>query len=147
MDGYKRAMVLLQDAGFEIAAEYLNEQLPKNKITCKHDKIVELAAIQFDTTIEKIKSKSRKKELVFARQWICRYLTDKTTLSLKSIGNYLGGRDHSTVIHANQGFQDMYDTNEQYRLDYERFKTQADVLMNGADFVSLESESELEFIG
>lgn len=48
----------------------------------------------------KIRDKTRKKEVVLARQ-IAMYLSkDLTKSSLKTIGLHFGGRDHSTVIHS-----------------------------------------------
>ena len=49
---------------------------------------------------KRIIGKTRDQETALARQ-IIMFLTRKlTNLSLKHIGNELGGRDHSTVIHA-----------------------------------------------
>ena len=45
-------------------------------------------------------SKKRAKEIAFARQvamYLCREMTDS---SLPQIGEYFGGRDHTTVLHA-----------------------------------------------
>lgn len=48
----------------------------------------------------KIRDKTRKKEIVLARQ-VAMYLSKELTKSsLKTIGLHFGGRDHSTVIHA-----------------------------------------------
>jgi chromosomal replication initiator protein len=48
----------------------------------------------------KIRDKTRKKEVVLARQ-VAMYLSKELTkCSLKTIGLNFGGRDHSTVIHA-----------------------------------------------
>ncbi len=48
----------------------------------------------------KIRDKTRKKEIVLARQ-IAMYLSKELTKSsLKTIGLHFGGRDHSTVIHS-----------------------------------------------
>ena len=47
-----------------------------------------------------LRAKTRKKEIVIARQiamYLCKLFTDH---SLKTIGLHFGGRDHSTVIHA-----------------------------------------------
>jgi chromosomal replication initiation ATPase DnaA len=33
----------------------------------------------------------------------------------KRIGLYLGGRDHSTIIHGLQNFQDFYETDKSFR--------------------------------
>ncbi len=60
------------------------------KVVCEHLGVVE----------NKIRDKTRKKEIVLARQ-IAMYLSKELTLSsLKTIGLHFGGRDHSTVIHA-----------------------------------------------
>ncbi len=48
----------------------------------------------------KIRDKTRKKEVVLARQ-VAMYLSKELTKSsLKTIGLHFGGRDHSTVIHS-----------------------------------------------
>lgn len=55
----------------------------------------------FDLTLEDLCSSSRTRQLVTARQ-IAMYLTrELTDLSLPKIGQAFGGRDHTTVIHAN----------------------------------------------
>jgi chromosomal replication initiator protein len=60
------------------------------KVVCEHLGVAE----------NKIRDKTRKKEIVLARQ-IAMYLAKNLTLSsLKTIGLQFGGRDHSTVIHA-----------------------------------------------
>lgn len=56
--------------------------------------------------------KSRKGEITQVRQVLMYFLKNYTKYSLKKIGNYCGGRDHSTVIHAQQTIQDLLDTND-----------------------------------
>jgi chromosomal replication initiator protein len=54
----------------------------------------------YSFALEDLQSKNRNKELAFARQiamFLMKKLTDK---SFRDIGIYLGGRDHSTVMHA-----------------------------------------------
>lgn len=59
--------------------------------------------------------KWRKREWVEARH-IAMYMIKKfTTLSLKKIGMYFGGRDHSTVLNAIEMVNDHYDTEKNYR--------------------------------
>ncbi len=56
----------------------------------------------FDVTIEQLTSSDRSRPMVEARQiamYLCRELTD---LSLPKIGAAFGGRDHTTVMHANK---------------------------------------------
>lgn len=62
-----------------------------------------------------IRAKTRKQEVVNARQ-IAMYLTKElTNSSLKTIGLHFGGRDHSTVIHAYQTVEDGMNTDPKQR--------------------------------
>ncbi len=64
------------------------------------DTITKLVCEYLGVAENKIRDKTRKKEIVFARQ-IAMYLSKELThSSLKTIGLHFGGRDHSTVIHA-----------------------------------------------
>jgi len=61
-----------------------------------------------------VRAKTRKREVVRARQ-IAMYFSKKLTQhSLKTIGLHFGGRDHSTVIHANNTVEDQIETDDQF---------------------------------
>jgi chromosomal replication initiator protein len=71
-----------------------------------------VTAEYFDVTPEDIRSSSRSRPLVNARQmamYLCRELTD---LSLPNIGKRFGGRDHSTVLYANNKVRQQLQENE-----------------------------------
>ena len=64
-------------------------------------------AAYFKLSLDELKSKSRTRTLVTARQiamYLCRELTD---MSLPKIGQELGGRDHTTVIHADRKIREL----------------------------------------
>ena len=64
------------------------------------DLVVAVASEYYNVTPEEMRSSSRTRPLVVARQmamYLCRELTD---LSLPKIGREFGNRDHSTVLHA-----------------------------------------------
>lgn len=69
----------------------------------------------FKVSIDQLKDKTRKKEIVMARQMAMYFSKEYTNLSLKSIGYHFGGRDHSTVIHAVQTVNDLYDTDNNFK--------------------------------
>ena len=69
----------------------------------------------FKVSIDQLKDKTRKKEIVMARQLAMYFSKEYTNLSLKSIGYHFGGRDHSTVIHGVQTVNDMYDTDNNFK--------------------------------
>ena len=72
----------------------------------------------FNVSSDDLKAKTRKKEIVIARQLAMYFSKDYTNHSLKSIGSHFGGRDHSTVIHALQSVSDMLDTDARFRSSF-----------------------------
>lgn len=69
--------------------------------------ILQQTADYFKLSMEELCSKSRTRTLVTARQiamYLCRELTD---MSLPKIGQELGGRDHTTVIHADRKIREL----------------------------------------
>ncbi|MBU0520528.1 chromosomal replication initiator protein DnaA, partial [bacterium] len=64
------------------------------------ERIQETVAEYFKISLEALRGKSRKKEIVFARMIAMTLMCELTEHSLKTIGAFFGGRDHSTVIHA-----------------------------------------------
>ena len=72
--------------------------------------IQKLVADHFDVPVDKLQGKTRKRQVVIARQlsmYLAKNLTDK---SLKAIGENFGGRDHSTVIYSCKTVQDLMET-------------------------------------
>jgi chromosomal replication initiator protein len=76
---------------------------------------------------DRMRGKTRKREVVRARQiamYFCKKLTQN---SLKTIGLHFGGRDHSTVIHANNTVADQMETDEQFRNTVEEIGRKLDL--------------------
>lgn len=74
--------------------------------------IIRIVCEYFRIDYEKLISKSRKSEVVIARQICMYYLKFKTKLSLKAIGEYFGGRDHTTAMWAIGAVVDLMDIND-----------------------------------
>ena len=69
--------------------------------------VIGQTASYFGLTIDDLCGSSRSRVLVTARQiamYLCRELTD---LSLPKIGQQFGGRDHTTVMHANRKIREL----------------------------------------
>jgi hypothetical protein len=64
-----------------------------------------------------LKARSRKKEIVELRHMFC-YMARKLGYSLCTIGEYLAGRDHTTVMHSVTTFQNLFETDESFRNRY-----------------------------
>ena len=83
----------------EVSIEYIQ------KVVCDY----------FDLPIELMKSKTRKREVVQARQ-IAMYFSKKMTKSsLANIGMHCGGKDHATVLHACRTVNNLAETDKHFR--------------------------------
>lgn len=64
--------------------------------------IIETVATFFDITLDELQSKGREKRISYPRQIIMYLLRSELHLSYPAIGDELGGRDHTTAIHADE---------------------------------------------
>ena len=78
------------------------------------DTILRVVCDYYHVFPDDLKGKSRKKEIVTARQMAMYLFKEYTNFSLKSIGYHFGGRDHSTVIHAVQTVSEMRDASAEF---------------------------------
>lgn len=84
----------------ELAQQLLKDLGPKIKHELTSDAILKLVALHFNVRTTDLKSDRRVRKLTFPRQ-ICMYLIRKHLLmSFPEIGRFMGGKDHTTVLHA-----------------------------------------------
>lgn len=76
----------------------------------------------FDVRVEDILGKSREKRLAFPRQIIMFLLRDELKLSYPAIGDELGGRDHTTAMHAHTKILSETGENPKLKQDMEMIK-------------------------
>jgi chromosomal replication initiator protein len=88
------------DIDFELAKKTVKEIASDKKFNITIDSITKTVCLHLNIAENKIRDKTRKKEIVLARQLAMFLSKELTKSSLKSIGLQFGGRDHSTVIHA-----------------------------------------------
>lgn len=81
--------------------------------------IIDTTLKHFAIPKEKATSKTRKREVVQARQVCMTFLKMHTPLSLEKIGD-LFYRDHTTVMHAIQTIKDLTDVDTSFRKDIEQ---------------------------
>jgi chromosomal replication initiator protein len=78
------------------------------------EKVVRCVNKYYSYSLGDLRSKNRNKDLSFARQvtmFLMKKVTDK---SLRDIGFYLGGKDHSTVMHALKKVQYQADSDHSF---------------------------------
>lgn len=99
----------------EIDLDLVREVLKKlvkhnNREDVSVEEIIKIVAARMSIKISDVKSHNKNKNMVFARQ-VSMYLARKlTNLSYPDIGQKFGGRDHSTVIYANNKISESLKT-------------------------------------
>ena len=76
------------------------------------EQIIDLVCAETGVAYSLVLNKTRKREVVITRQLIAFYCKGCCGLSLKSIGELIGGKDHTTVIHSVNTIQDLLDSND-----------------------------------
>jgi chromosomal replication initiator protein len=109
------ASLIKKEIDLELAKQTLKSIVHDIDSEVGIDYIQKTVSEYFKVTIDQLKDKTRKKEIVMARQLAMYFSKEYTHLSLKTIGYHFGGRDHSTVIHAVQTVNDMYDTDNNFK--------------------------------
>ena len=90
------------------AMKFINRPIFKLSI----DRIQEIVSNEFEIPSDLLRSKTRKREIVEARQVAMYLCTEFTTLTLKAIGLQFGGRDHATVIHSRESICEKLKVND-----------------------------------
>lgn len=100
----------------ELAKQMIDKFVKNTAREVSIDYIQKVVCDYFDLPIEMLKSKTRKREVVQARQ-ISMYFSKKMTKSsLASIGAHCGGKDHATVLHACRTVTNLSETDKQFRV-------------------------------
>ncbi len=79
------------------------------------DYIQKVVCDYFNLPIDLLKSKTRKREVVQARQIAMYFAKQLTKSSLATIGAHCGGKDHATVLHACRTVNNLMDTDKKFR--------------------------------
>ena len=116
------ASLMRVDVDLELAKKVLKNIVKEIDSEVGIDYIQKTVSDYFHVGQDDLKAKTRKKEIVIARQVAMYFSKDYTNHSLKSIGYHFGGRDHSTVIHALQSVNDMMDTDAKFRYSVDELK-------------------------
>jgi len=84
----------------EVAQEVLKDSLLEETKKITIDLIQKKTAEYYDVSISDMRIKRRSKTIAFPRQVAMYLVRELTDHSLPEIGQYFGGRDHTTVLHA-----------------------------------------------
>lgn len=99
----------------ELTKKTLSSFISNTRKEISVEYIQHLVCDYFKIPIDLIQSKTRKRDVVQARQ-VAMFLAKKyTKSSLSSIGSQIGNRDHATVLHACKTVRDLSETDRIFR--------------------------------
>ena len=99
----------------ELAKQMIDKFVKNTAREVSIDYIQKVVCDYFDLPIELLKSKTRKREVVQARQIAMFFAKKMTKSSLANIGMHCGGKDHATVLHACKTVNNLIDTDKRFR--------------------------------
>lgn len=112
----------VRDGGAELNQDLVRELLGKKALSGTTSRIEPKAALQavcnyYSIKVVDLKGSKRKREVARPRQVLMWILRNECNLTLEEIGLFLGGRDHSTVIHGVEKISQMYNSSEIIKKD------------------------------
>ena len=104
-----------RDIDLPLAKEVLKDLIRETRINLTIEEIQRITCQYFKIPEDQVRAKTRKREIVQARQVAMYFSKQFTQHSLKTIGLHFGGRDHSTVIHSCQSVENQIETDYKFR--------------------------------
>lgn len=75
-------------------------QAPKKSVIADHKRVLSIICSFFDVSLKDLTGPKRQKELVLPRHIAMYLLSEELRLTVEKIGQVLGGRDHTTIMHG-----------------------------------------------
>jgi len=97
---------LIKNTKKEISIEYIQ------KVVCNY----------YNIGVEQLQSRTRKREIVQARQVAMFFSKSLTKSSLATIGSQIGGKDHATVLHACKTVNNLMETDKRFRIQIDEIE-------------------------
>jgi chromosomal replication initiator protein len=102
----------------ELAVQALTDtQLEERRRQLTPDRVIDTVIDYYRVSREEISGKGRRRDIVVPRQVAMYLIRSETGSSLVEIGNSLGGRDHSTVVHGIEKVERQIDTDQRLRTE------------------------------
>jgi chromosomal replication initiator protein len=116
------ASLTKQEVSLETVQEVLRDSLPSDDRRISIETIQRIIADRYNCKFFDMRSKKRTKQVAFPRQIAMFLSRELTPHSLSEIGAAFGGRDHTTIIHANDKIEDMCAADPSFASEIENLK-------------------------
>jgi chromosomal replication initiator protein len=100
----------------ELAKQMIDKFVKNTTREISIDYIQKVVCDYFNLPLETINSKTRKREIVQARQLAMYFSKKHTKSSLATIGLHCGNKDHATVLHACRTVNNLVETDKRFRV-------------------------------
>jgi chromosomal replication initiator protein len=100
----------------DLARQMIDKFVKNSTKEISIDYIQKVVCDYFNLPVEVINSKTRKREIVQARQLAMYFSKKHTKNSLNTIGLHCGNKDHATVLHAVKTVNNLIETDKQFRV-------------------------------
>jgi len=108
-----------QEIDTNLAMENLKDLLSFQERQITVNNIQKTVAEYFKIRVADLLSKSRARQVARPRQIAMTLSKELTDHSLPEIGDFFGGRDHTTVLHATRKVRELMDSNNRVKEDYD----------------------------
>jgi chromosomal replication initiator protein len=98
----------------DMVVSVVNKNIKNTQKELTVDFIYKTVCGYFELPTDSAQSKTRKREVVQARQIAMYFSKQMTKTSLASIGAQIGGKNHATVLHACKTVNNLMDTDRQF---------------------------------
>jgi chromosomal replication initiator protein len=106
----------------ELAKDMIDKLVKSTRREISIDYIQKVVCNYFSMPVDLLGSKTRKREIVQARQIAMYFAKSMTKASLASIGSSIGGKDHATVLHACKTVNNLIETDKRFKIDLEEIE-------------------------
>ena len=103
-----------KEYSIELAQSIIEKSVKNSQCDLTIDHIQQIIADYFNLDIESLHSKTRKRNVVQARQLAMFFSKKYTKSSLSTIGSQIGQRDHATVLHACKTVENLIETDREF---------------------------------
>ncbi|MCK4420808.1 chromosomal replication initiator protein DnaA [candidate division WOR-3 bacterium] len=116
------ASIYKTDIDIETAKRVLSDIVPDKNKKPTPARILKEVSQFYNIPVADIKGNERSKSIVRARQVAVYLIRQITSLSLKEIGRYLGGKDHSTILYTYRKIDNLIKKNVEIKGDILKIK-------------------------
>jgi chromosomal replication initiator protein len=106
----------------DLAKQMIDKFVKNTSREISIDYIQKVVCDYFSLPVEQMNSKTRKREIVQARQLAMYFSKKHTKASLATIGLHCGNKDHATVLHACRTVNNLIETDKQFRIYVEELE-------------------------